>query len=320
MNNLPSLEDLRLLCAVVHNKSFVATAKESGASPAYVSKRIAMLEEILQVRLLHRTTRRVTVTEDGEIVFRWALRIVEDVEQMTEAVTTAKTTPRGLLRISSSAGFGRMHLAPALSELAVRYPSLRIQLALLDRPVDLIGEGFDIDIRIGGESAPNLMIKRIAANSRILCASPAYLERRGTPASIFDLEKHDCIVIRERDQSFGVWKLRGPKGVETARVSGPLSCNNGEIVHQWAIAGHGIILRSTWDVESSLRDGILVRVLPDYQQEADISAVYPLRLNESAKVRVCVEFLQQRLGDKGLLPVGDEGYRLKKGIDWPMES
>lgn len=284
----------------MRNKSFIATAKESGASPAYVSKRIALLEEVLQVRLLHRTTRRVSVTEDGEIVFRWANRIIGDVEQMTESVTTAKTTPGGLLRISASPGFGQMRIAPALSDLAVRYPSLRIQLELLDRPVDLIGEGFDIDIRIGGQSAPNLMIKHIAANSRILCASPAYLERRGTPVTIFDLEKHDCIVIREPDQSFGVWKLKGKKGIETVRVSGPLSCNNGEIVHQWAVAGHGIILRSTWDVNVRLKDGLLVRVLPDYEQEADISAVYPLRLNESAKVRVCVEFLQQRLGGKAL--------------------
>jgi LysR family transcriptional activator of dmlA len=219
---------------------------------------------------------------------------------MAETVTTAKTTPGGLLRISSSPGFGQLRLAPALSDLAVLYPSLRIQLELLDRPIDLIGEGFDLDIRIGGESAPNLMIKHIAANSRILCASPAYLERRGTPVSIFDLEKHDCIVIRERDQSFGVWKLKGPRGFETVRVSGPLSCNNGEIVHQWGIAGHGIILRSTWDVGPSLRDRLLVRVLTDYEQEADISAVYPLRLNKSAKVRVCVEFLQQRLSTKAL--------------------
>jgi LysR family transcriptional activator of dmlA len=293
VNNLPPLKDLWLFCAVVRNKSFSATAKDSGASPAYVSKRIALLEEVLQVRLLHRTTRRVSVTEDGELVFRWARRIVEDVEQMAESVTTAKTTPGGLLRISSSPGFGQLRLAPALSDLAVLYPSLRIQLELLDRPIDLIGEGFDLDIRIGGESAPNLMIKHIAANSRILCASPAYLERRGTPVSIFDLEKHDCIVIRERDQSFGVWKLKGPRGFETVRVSGPLSCNNGEIVHQWGIAGHGIILRSTWD-------RLLVRVLTDYEQEADISAVYPLRLNKSAKVRVCVEFLQQRLSTKAL--------------------
>ncbi|QEM69324.1 LysR family transcriptional regulator [Geobacter sp. FeAm09] len=296
MNNLPPLEDLRLLCAVVRNRSFVATATELGVSPAYVSKRIALLEDVLHVRLLHRTTRRVSVSEDGELVYRWAQRIIEDVEQMAESVTTAKTTPRGLLRISASAGFGRKRIAPALSELVELYPQLRIQLELLARPVDLIGEGFDIDIRIGGTSEPNLIARRIAANSRILCAAPAYLERRGVPARVSDLERHDCLVIRERDQSFGVWRLKGPHGVETVHVSGPLSCNNGEITRQWALDGHGIMLRSTWDVASRVREGLLVRVLPDYQQEAHIAAVYPLRLTESAKVRVCVEFLQQWLG------------------------
>ena len=296
MNNLPLLEDLRLFCAVVRNRSFIATATELGVSPAYVSKRIALLEDVLHVCLLHRTTRRVSVSEDGEMVYRWAQRIIEDVEQMAESVTTAKTTPRGLLRICASAGFGRKRIAPALSELAVRHPLLRIQLELLARPVDLIGEGFDIDIRIGDGAEPNLIAKRIAVNSRILCAAPAYLARRGMPTSVFDLEQHDCIVIRERDQSFGVWRLKGPKGVETVRVSGPLSCNNGEIIQQWALDGHGIMLRSTWDVDSYLREGLLVRVLPDYEQEAHIAAVYPLRLTESAKVRVCVEFLQQWLG------------------------
>lgn len=299
MNILPPLEDLRLFCAVVRNRSFIATATELGASPAYVSKRIAMLEEVLHVRLMHRTTRRLSVTEDGETVYGWAQRIIEDVEQMTESVTMSKTTPRGLLRISASAGFGRKRIAPALSELALQYPLLRIQLELLTRPVDLIGEGFDLDIRIGGDSESNLMVKRIAANTRVLCAAPSYLERHGMPTNVFDLEHHDCIVVRERDQSFGVWRLQGPKGIETVRVSGQLSCNNGEIVHRWAIDGHGIILRSTWDVDSELRDGRLIRVLPEFLQEADISAVYPLRLTESAKVRVCIEFLRRRLAGNG---------------------
>ncbi len=304
MNNLPPLEDMRLFCAVVRNMSFVATASELGVSPAFVTKRIALLEDVLRVRLLHRTTRRMSVTEDGEIVYRWAQRIIEDVEQMAESVTASKTIPRGLLRISTSAGYGRKRVAPALSELAALYPSLRIQLEILTRPVDLIGEGFDLDIRIGGDSEPNLMVKRIAPNARVLCAAPAYLERRGMPVNVFDLEQHDCIVIRERDQSFGVWRLNGPKGPETVRVSGTLSCNNGEIVHKWAVDGHGILLRSMWDIGSDLREGRLIRVLPNYQQEADICAVYPLRLAESAKVRVCVEFLQERLGGKGGITTG----------------
>lgn len=308
MKNIPPIEDLKLFCAVVRNLSFAATARELGASPAYVSKRVLLLESILKVRLLHRTTRSVSVTEDGQTVFEWAQRILEDFEQMSEAVSSSRTTPRGMLRISTSIGFGRKRVAPVLSELAQRYPSLRIHLELLDRPVDMLGEGFDLDIRLGGTYEPNLIVKPIATNYRILCASPSYLEKHGMPASLSDLSGHFCIVNRERDLPFGTWRLKGPGGAETVKVSGPLSANNGEIIHQWALDGHGIILRSIWDVSSSLKSGRLVRVLPGYMQEADVTAVYPLRLTESAKVRVCVGYLERRLNTgplsiaKDLLP------------------
>jgi LysR family transcriptional activator of dmlA len=295
VNNTPPIEDLKLFCAVVHNLSFVATAHEWGCSPAFVTKRISLLESTLRVRLLHRTTRRVSVTEDGHIVFRWAQRILEDFDEMNRAVSSSRTIPHGLLRISTSTGFGRKRVAPALSELAGLYPSLRIHLELLDRPVDMLGEGFDIDVRIGGVYEPHFIVKRISANRRVLCAAPAYLDRHGTPRELSDLGKHQCIVNRERDLPIGIWHLAGPGGLETVKVSGPLSANNGEIVHQWALDGHGIILRSTWDVSASLKIGRLVRVLPEYYQDADVGAVYPSRLTESAKVRVCVQFLSEKL-------------------------
>lgn len=296
MNNLPPLDDLKLFCAVARNLSFVSTATELGYSPAFVSKRIALLENKMQVRLFHRTTRRVSLTENGETVLRRAHQLLEDVEEMVSVVATTKTIPKGMLRISTSAGFGRKRLAPALSELISIYPDLQIHLELLSRPVDLIGEGFDLDIRIGGKVKPSLILRRIAVNRRILCASPAYIERYGTPENLADLEDHFCLIMRERNQSFGVWQLKGPKGQTTIKVKGPMASNNGEIIHQWALDGHGIILRSQWDVDSSLKEGTLVHILSGYYEEADISAVYPRRLNESAKMRVCVEFLEQRLG------------------------
>ena len=295
VNNLPPIEDLKLFCAVVRNLSFVATANEWGCSPAFVSKRISLLESALKVRLLHRTTRRVSVTEDGHTVFGWAQRILEDFDEMSRAVSSSRTTPHGLLRISTSTGFGRKRVAPALSEFSWLYPSLRIHLELLDRPIDMLGEGFDIDVRIGGVYEPHLIVKRISANRRVLCAAPAYLERHGTPRELSDLGKHQCIVNRERDLPMGVWRLAGPKGSETVKVSGPLSANNGEIIHRWALDGHGIILRSTWDVNASLKTNRLVRVLPEYYQDAEVCAVYPSRLAESAKVRVCVQFLSEKL-------------------------
>ncbi len=300
MNNMFPIEDLQVFCVVVRKLSFAATARELGVSPAYVSKRVALLEAALKVRLLHRTTRRVRVTEDGQTIFQWAQRILEDLEQMSEAVASSKTTPRGLLHISASTVYGRRRVAPLLSEFALHYPSIRIHLELLDRPVDMLGEGFDLDIRIGGMSEPNLISKRIATNRRIICASPDYLERYGVPTTLSELSKHQCIVNRERDLPFGVWRLMGPHGIENVKVNGHLSTNNGEIVHQWALDGHGIILRSTWHVGYSLETGHMVRILPEYWQDAEVCAVYPMRLTESAKLRLCVQFLQARLNQRPL--------------------
>lgn len=296
MNNKPLLEDLRLYCTVVRRRGFAASARELGVSNAYVSKRIALLEDALGARLLHRTTRSVSLTEQGEVVLQWAQRIVDDVDRLAEAVSAEKMAPAGLLRVCTSSGFGRNRVGPALAALAERYPALEIQLELLDRPVDLIGEGFQLDIRVGAVREPDLISRRIARNERVLCAAPAYLARHGAPAALAELARHRCIVIRERDQDFGRWTLTGPDGPATVKVGGPLSANNGEVVRQWALAGHGIILRSLWDVGPALARGELVQVLPAYRQEADVWAVYPSRLSSSAKVRVCVEFLEAWLG------------------------
>jgi len=300
VNIKPQLEDLRLFCVVARNRSFAETARELGISKAVVSKRIALLEAAVEEKLFHRTTRNVSLTAQGEIVHQWAQRILEDVDLMGEAISREKAAPSGLLRICSSTGFGRSRLAPALSELARRFPQLEIQLELFDRPVDLVEEGFQLDIRIGHVHEGNVIKRRIARNRRVLCASPAYLERHGEPQSLADLQAHRCIPIRERDQDFGRWELQGAEGVVAIKVSGPLSANNGEIVRQWAIDGHGIILRSTWDVSREIEAGLLVPVLAQYFQPADVWAVYPSRLSVSAKVKVCVEFLAEWFAQSGM--------------------
>ena len=291
----PLLEDLRLFCVVARKSSFAESAKEMGASPAYISKRIALLEAALGVRLFYRTTRSVVMTEEGSNVHEWARRILDDVDQMLETVSSAKQVPRGLLKISTSFALGRKYVSPLLSAFARLHPALRIQLELFDRQVDMINEGFDLDIRVGPVHEPHLFAKRIIASQRVLCASPDYLSRHGAPQTLSDLTRHQCLVIRERNQSFGIWRMMGPNGAETVKVAGGLASNHGEIIHQWAIDGHGVILRSIWDVAASLKDGSLVRVLPAYFQEADLCAVYPLQLKNSAKVRECVRFLQKNL-------------------------
>lgn len=300
VNTKPQLNDLNLFCVVARNRSFAETARELGVSKAVVSKRIAMLEVAVKEKLFHRTTRNVSLTSQGEIVHQWAQRILEDVYQMGEAISREKAAPSGLLRICSSTGFGRNRLAPALSALAWRFPQLEIQVELLDRPVDLIEEGFQLDIRVGEVREGGVIKRMIARNRRVLCTSPAYLERFGVPQSLDALDVHRCIPIRERDQDFGRWELEGPEGPVVLKVRGPLSANNGEIVRQWAIDGHGIILRSMWDVRQEIEAGLLVPVLPEYSQQADVWAVYPSRLSVSARVRVCVEFLEDWFAQSGL--------------------
>ncbi|MDA8447823.1 LysR substrate-binding domain-containing protein [Paracidovorax valerianellae] len=295
MHKIPSSDDLRVFIVVVRKSSFGEAAIELGTSPAYVSKRIRLLEEDLAVKLLHRTTRRVVVTEEGERVFHWAQRILDDVDQLLQEVAVTRREPRGLLRVSCSFGFGRRIVAPALSRLVERHPGLQVRLEVFDRLVDVAGEGFDLDVRVGDEIAPHLIARRLADNHRVLCAAPAYLARHGMPRTLADLSSHDCLVIKERDHPFGVWRLRSGGAEQSVKVRGPLSANNGEMAVQWAIDGRGIVLRSLWDVGASLVGGQLVRVLPDWQQEANVWAVYPTRLERSAKVRVCVEFLQEHL-------------------------
>lgn len=303
MNSLPNLEDLNIFVQVAKRASFAAVAEQLGMSAAFISKRVRLLEQQMGVRLLHRTTRRVSLSEEGERVYQWALQILETVQRMGDDISTQHRVPVGQLRIASSLGLGRRFVAPALSELAERYPQLDIRLDVHDRLVDLIEEGVDLDIRVGNVIAPHLIAKPLAHNRRVLCAAPGYLQRRGTPRQLAELSSHDCLVIKERDHPFGVWQLQGPQGEQSVRVTGGLSTNHGEVAHQWCLDGRGILLRSYWDVHDSLADGRLVPVLEDYHQAADIWAVYTSPLASSAKVRVAVEFLRQYFAERYSLPV-----------------
>lgn len=289
------LDDLNVFCIAARKASFAAAATELGMSPAFVSKRIAMLERALGVTLFHRAARRVTVTEDGERVYASAQQIFDGVDHMGETVAGGRLDPQGSLRITTSFRLGRMHIGPILSLLAQRYPALDITLDAVDRRVDLINENVDLDVRIAEVDEPHLVAHRLADSTRLLCAAPAYLERRGTPTSITELSRHDCLVLRDRNQAFGVWRLIGPHGPEKVKVMGRLSSNNAEIVRGWGNDGHGIVLQARWDVAEDLQAGRLQRVLPDCTQPAAIWAASTVRLSHSAKVRVCVRFLQEQL-------------------------
>lgn len=289
---LPLPDDLHVFLTIIRKQSFVAAAQELGQSPAYVSKRIQILEAALNTRLLHRTTRSLALTEDGECAYQWALQILSDLDGLVDDLSQAHQTPSGFLHVCSSFGFGRNLLAPALSKFAAKYSNLEVRLDVYDRAVDIVNEGFDLEVRVGDDLPEQHICKQLASNRRILCASPAYLEREGIPLTPDELEGHCCLVLKERNTSFGLWELTHYSGVTSAvRIRGPLSSNNGEIVLQWALDGCGVVLRSMWDVRTYLEQGRLVQVLPEYSQSANIWAVYPTRLSHSAKLRVCVEFL-----------------------------
>jgi LysR family transcriptional regulator, transcriptional activator for dmlA len=295
VNKLPDLADLRVFVETAKRANFARAATALEVSAAYVTKRIQVLEAALGVKLFHRSTRKVVVTEEGERIYQWAQQILDAVDGMVSEVGDSRAEPRGTLRICSSFGFGRNIVAPAISQLSARYPQLNVRFEVFDRLVDITSEGFDLDVRVGDEIAPHLIARRLAANHRVLCAAPAYLARRGTPRALAELSSHDCLIIKERDHPFGVWRLRDGTREEVIKVTGPLSSNNGEVVVQWAVDGRGIALRSLWDIAPLLESGELVQILPDWTQEANVWAVYPSKLSNSAKLRVCVDWLEESL-------------------------
>jgi LysR family transcriptional activator of dmlA len=270
VNNLLENADLRVFVTVARQGSFAGAAQALGMSAAYVSKRIGVLEAALGVRLFQRTTRRVVITEDGAQAFERAQAILDSLDDLIEESAERRRAPSGQLRVCSSFGFGRQVVAPAIARLARAYPALQIRFEVFDRLVDPVAEGFDLDVRIGDEIAPQLIARRLMVNHRILCAAPAYLAQHGTPRTLQDLE-------------------------ETVKVSGALSTNHGEVALRWALDGAGIVLRSRWHAQPLLAAGQLVQILPEFAQEANVWAVYPQRLGNSAKVRVCVEFLEREL-------------------------
>jgi LysR family transcriptional activator of dmlA len=296
MKNSWELVDLSVFCAVVRCGSFTAAAKELGYSGPYVSKRIADLETKLGARLFNRTTRSIQITTEGQIAHGWATKILDATQAMAKDVANSKTSPSGSLRISTSLRLGRNHVAPILSQLVEDYPGLDVWLELVDRRVDLLEEGIDIDIRSGGVEEPHLVSQLVVESARILCATPGYLARRGTPKHLTDLSQHECMLFRDGDYPYGSWRLNGPNGLETVRVSGNvLRSHHSDVVKNWALDGKGIILLSEWDAAAHIHDGSLVPVLPEYSYKVDIWAVTPARLSHSARMKVCVDYLVKKL-------------------------
>ncbi|QTF08287.1 LysR family transcriptional regulator [Brenneria izadpanahii] len=285
----PIPKDLLVLTTVVNKGSFAGAAEELGQTPAFVTKRIQFLESQLGVKLLHRSSHGIALTESGKLVYQRGGDILEQLQSLLDAVSQVKTEPKGMVRIGCSFGFGRNYIAPAITQLMERYPELQIHFELFDRQIDLLKDRIDLDIRVNDDIADNCIARLLTKNQRILCAAPEYIRQRGMPDSLAALRQHDCLITKERDQTAGVWELENKQGRKSVKVSGHLSSNSGEIVLRWALEGKGIMLRSMWDIATLLKEGALIRVLPEYAQSANIWAVYQTPLYSSAKLRVCVE-------------------------------
>lgn len=284
--------DLEFFSMLIKHGSLAAAAQQLGVTPPAVSKRLAAIERRLGVRLLQRTTRRISLTPEGETYLVDGARVLEDLETLERTVSGSRAVPKGLMRVCATLGFGRRHVAPALSKFARSHPEVEVQLHLTDRPVNLVEQGFDLQLRFGELPDARLTARLLARNQRVLCASPAYLRRAREPSSPRELTQHACLFIRESDETFGTWHLRSGARAETVKVRGPLASNDGECVLGWALDGHGILMRSLWEAAPMLRAGRLRRVLPEWSlPPADIYAVFPTRSHLSAKTRALVDFL-----------------------------
>ena len=272
--------------------SFSVAARELDVSTPAVSKRLAQMEARLGVQLLNRTTRRVGLTSEGETYLAHARRILADIDDMEQLVSNAVATPKGLLRVNATLGFGRSHIAPLISGFAKLHPQVEVRLQLSVDPPPLSEDAFDVCVRFGEPPDARVLARKLAPNRRLLCAAPAYLAKHGTPRVPNDLGRHDCIGIRQGDEAYGTWRLSLGKRIESVKVRGKLSTNDGEIAVNWALAGHGIVLRAEWDIARYLRSGRLKQVLENYRTpSADIHAVYPQRHQVSARVRAFVDYL-----------------------------
>lgn len=291
MKNNISTDALQIFCQAAQHQSFSQAARMLGVSPAYITKQIKSLESQLETVLFYRTTREVNLTEQGEEVYLLAIEILQKIGSLHDRINQFKTELKGPLRVSTSMGFGRQIVAPALMEFGLLHPKIKIQIEVLDQLVNLTREQYHLDIRIGDLIDPNYIAKQLARNHRILCAAPAYIEQHGFPKHIDDLLQHNCLIIKERDHPVGIWELSKNGIARNIKIKGSLVTNNGEIALAWALKGRGIVLRSLWNTKKYIESGHLIHVLPEYTQAANIWAVYPQRLDNSAKIKACIEYL-----------------------------
>ncbi len=296
---MESLAGMRAFVRAVDTGSFSAAGRLVGAAPSSVSRQIGELEADLGATLFHRTTRKISLTEAGEIYYRRAARFVHEIDEARLAVNDVDGAPTGILRITVAASLARLHVAPALVGFHARHRAVDVVLSVTDRMVDIVDEGFDLAIRVGQQRDSSLIARRIGVGRRIVAASPAYLKSRGTPRIPRDLSDHDCLTFRAHPGA-NVWRFRGPEGAEDVRVSGCLFADDGEALVGAAAAGLGLVLLPEWLLGHELAAGRLTGVLDGYRavpEETPLYAVHARQLHMPPKTRAFIDFLAERFTD-----------------------
>jgi DNA-binding transcriptional LysR family regulator len=290
---------MTVFARVVEQGSFARAADRLAMSTSAVSRHVAELEAHLDVRLLNRTTRRLSLTESGQAFFERCVQLLADLEEAEEAVTAAAVVPRGTLKLTCSITFGTRHVAPAIAAFAQRFPQVRFEIELSDRAVDIVDEGLDLAIRIGAIGSQALIARRIGTTQMVCYAAPAYLAAHGTPATPDDLTQHACLTYAY-SAAGNVWTFRDTRGNEhTVKVGGAAHANNGQMLAALATAGMGIAYEPDFIIAPELRAGLVVPLMAGYTPASSgIYAVYPSRRHLSAKVRAFVDFLAERFAAK----------------------
>ncbi len=286
--------------AVATRGSLAAAARAEGVAPAIMGRRLDALEERLGVKLMVRTTRRLTLTHEGSAFLEDCQRMLADLAQAEASVSAGGLKASGHLRITAPAGFGRRHVAPLVPDFREQHPEVTLSLNLSDRVVDLAAEGYDCAVRVGDFPDSSLVSQRLADNRRLCVATPEYLRRHGTPRHPADLARFDCLTLSSEASQTRGWAFRVDGEVTYLRPAGPLDCSDGQVLHDWCLQGRGIAWRSTWEVQADIAQGRLVEVLADYAAPPNgIYAVLPQRKHLPLRVRLWVEHLRHHFAQPG---------------------
>ena len=287
-------KEIEAFVQVMEHGSMAAAALAAGVTPVMMGRRLDALEQRLGTQLVIRTTRRLSLTDQGASYLDECRQLLARWDEAERAVSARHQRASGHLIVSAPAAFGRLHVAPHASSFLKANPDVQLSFNLTDRVVDLVREGYDMGIRIGGQIDPNFVAIKLASNQRVVCGTPVYFRKHGKPQTLEDLRGHNCLAFNlQGGQQRGWYFLKDGKSV-TVRVEGNLDCNDGELLHRWASQGLGLGWRSTWEIQKQLQSGELVTVLDEFALPAyDILAVYPQQKNLPAKVRFFIEHIKK---------------------------